>query len=80
MVDISYRLAEPIALQISLQVEGFTVLLGLSGSGKSTLLRAIAGLTAAEGSLTPACRPTAAGSATCPKATHFFPTCVPGKM
>ncbi|MCE5420759.1 MAG: ABC transporter ATP-binding protein [Acidithiobacillus sp.] len=49
MVDISYRLAEPIALQISLQVEGFTVLLGLSGSGKSTLLRAIAGLTAAEG-------------------------------
>jgi len=49
MVDIHYRLTQPIALEISLRVEGFTVLLGLSGAGKSSLLRAIAGLLPAQG-------------------------------
>jgi len=48
-MDIRYSLAEPIALEISLRVEGFTVLLGLSGSGKTSLLRAIAGLLPAQG-------------------------------
>lgn len=49
MVDIHYRLTQPIPLEISLRVEGFTVLLGLSGAGKSSLLRAIAGLVPAQG-------------------------------
>ncbi len=46
---IDYRLERPIALDVRLEVHGFTVLLGLSGEGKSTLLRAIAGLLPATG-------------------------------
>ncbi len=38
----------PLALDISLQVRGFTVLLGVSGAGKTSLLKAIAGLVSAE--------------------------------
>jgi ABC-type Fe3+/spermidine/putrescine transport system ATPase subunit len=39
---------QPLALDISLQVHGFTVLLGVSGVGKSSLLKAIAGLLPAQ--------------------------------
>ncbi|MHB1532795.1 ABC transporter ATP-binding protein [Acidithiobacillus sp.] len=48
-MDIHYRLERPVAMDVHLQVEGFTVLLGLSGEGKSTLLKAIAGLLPASG-------------------------------
>lgn len=46
---IDYRIAQPIELSASFDVEGFTVLLGASGEGKSLLLRALAGLQAAQG-------------------------------
>ncbi|HEU0196292.1 MAG TPA: ABC transporter ATP-binding protein [Nevskiaceae bacterium] len=39
----------PLALDADLEVDGFTVLLGLSGSGKTSLLKAIAGLLPAIG-------------------------------
>jgi len=48
-MDIHYRLERPVAMDVHLQVEGFTVLLGLSGEGKSILLKAIAGLLPASG-------------------------------
>lgn len=41
---IDYRLQRPLALDVTLEVAGFTVLLGLSGAGKTTLLKALAGL------------------------------------
>ncbi|WP_227485233.1 MULTISPECIES: ABC transporter ATP-binding protein [unclassified Acidithiobacillus] len=43
-LHIRCRMQQPLALDISLQVRGFTVLLGVSGVGKSSLLKAIAGL------------------------------------
>jgi molybdate/tungstate transport system ATP-binding protein len=46
---IDYTIREPISLEASFDVEGFTVLLGASGEGKSLLLRAIAGLIPARG-------------------------------
>ncbi|GEM86920.1 ABC transporter ATP-binding protein [Meiothermus granaticius] len=48
-MEISYRIHHPIALELNLTVQGFTVLLGMSGVGKSTLLKALAGLLPAEG-------------------------------
>jgi molybdate/tungstate transport system ATP-binding protein len=48
-MHINYTIEQPIALQASFDVEGFTVLLGASGEGKSMLLRAIAGLISAKG-------------------------------
>ena len=50
MVDVHYRLAAPIALDVGFEVRGFTALLGFSGSGKTSLLKALAGLLPAEGS------------------------------
>ncbi len=49
-VTVKYRLSRPVPLDISLEICGLTVLLGISGSGKSTLLRALAGLVPAQGS------------------------------
>lgn len=49
-MHIEYRVKGPISLEISLEVDRFTVLLGLSGSGKTTLLKAVAGLIAGDGS------------------------------
>lgn len=46
---IDYRVERPVRLQVSFEVEGFTILLGQSGAGKTTLLRAIAGLLPARG-------------------------------
>ncbi len=48
-MHIEYRVHRPVPLKISLEVDRFTVLLGLSGCGKTTLLRALAGLVPAEG-------------------------------
>ena len=44
MMRVAYRLQSPITLNVELDIEGFTVMLGLSGAGKTTLLKAIAGL------------------------------------
>lgn len=49
-MEVAYRVLKPVFLEVRIQVEGFTVLLGKSGAGKTTLLRAIAGLIPAEGS------------------------------
>ena len=46
---IHYRLQQPLALDATLDLHGFTVLFGRSGSGKSSLLKAIAGLLQAQG-------------------------------
>lgn len=51
MIDLHYRTTQPVTLDVSLSIEGFTVLLGQSGEGKTTLLKAIAGLLPAEGTL-----------------------------
>jgi ABC-type Fe3+/spermidine/putrescine transport system ATPase subunit len=48
-MDIDCRINAPIDLDVSLSVQGFTVLLGASGSGKSSLFRAIAGLSPSSG-------------------------------
>lgn len=48
-MEISYRVCHPVQLELSLTVQGFTVLLGESGVGKTTLLKALAGLLPAEG-------------------------------
>jgi ABC-type Fe3+/spermidine/putrescine transport system ATPase subunit len=50
MIRVEYRIQRPIALEAALEIEGFTVLLGVSGAGKTTLLRALAGLIDASGS------------------------------
>ena len=60
-MQISACLTRPLALNIEIAVEGFTVLLGRSGAGKTTLLKALAGLvpgqTAPFGNLAPGQRP-----------------------
>jgi ABC-type Fe3+/spermidine/putrescine transport system ATPase subunit len=50
MMRVEYRIKQPLALDIELEIEGFTVLLGSSGAGKTTLLKALAGLLPASGS------------------------------
>jgi ABC-type Fe3+/spermidine/putrescine transport system ATPase subunit len=50
MMRVVYRIDRPIAITAQLEIEGFTVLLGVSGAGKTTFLRAIAGLAPAAGS------------------------------
>lgn len=49
-MEIAYRLTRPLALDVTLDIRGLTVLLGASGAGKTSLLRAIAGLIPASGS------------------------------
>jgi molybdate transport system ATP-binding protein len=49
LVEIRYTLEHPVRLEIALQVQGFTVLLGESGVGKTSLLKALAGLLPARG-------------------------------
>jgi ABC-type Fe3+/spermidine/putrescine transport system ATPase subunit len=44
MMRVIYNVQRPITLNVALDIEGFTVMLGLSGAGKTTLLKAIAGL------------------------------------
>ncbi|HUW54235.1 MAG TPA: ABC transporter ATP-binding protein [Rhodanobacter sp.] len=46
---LHYRLQHPVRLDVSLRLDGFTVLYGQSGSGKTSLLKAIAGLLPAVG-------------------------------
>ncbi|OBS08614.1 ABC transporter ATP-binding protein [Acidihalobacter prosperus] len=46
---LDYRIEAPVALDVSLELTGFCVLLGLSGAGKSTLLKAVAGLLPGQG-------------------------------
>lgn len=49
-MKICYQIRQPVRLNIDLQVEGLTVLMGPNGIGKTTLLKAIAGLIPAIGS------------------------------
>lgn len=44
VLDLRCQMTQPVALDLRLQVRGFTVLLGVSGAGKTSLLQAIAGL------------------------------------
>lgn len=48
-MKISCSMQSPLALDVELQLNGFTALLGASGSGKTSLLKAIAGLLPADG-------------------------------
>lgn len=48
-MEIHYQLEHPVRLQVSLEVRGFTVLLGESGVGKTSILKALAGLLRASG-------------------------------
>lgn len=43
-MQVSCRMQAPLQLDVELQLNGFTALLGASGSGKTSLLKAIAGL------------------------------------
>lgn len=49
MARLHYRLRDPVALNVGVELTGFTLLLGRSGSGKTSLLKAIAGLLLAQG-------------------------------
>jgi ABC-type spermidine/putrescine transport systems, ATPase components len=46
---IQYQLRQPVDLQVDLEMEGFTVLVGQSGEGKTSLLKALAGILPASG-------------------------------
>ena len=48
-MEIRYQLEHPIRLEVNLDIEGFTVLLGESGVGKTSILKALAGLLPAAG-------------------------------
>lgn len=47
-MQLSCRMQKPLALDVTLDLDGFTALLGASGSGKTSLLKAIAGLLPAQ--------------------------------
>jgi ABC-type Fe3+/spermidine/putrescine transport system ATPase subunit len=38
MMRVAYKVERPITLNVALDIEGLTVMLGLSGAGKTTLL------------------------------------------
>lgn len=50
-MNIHYTIAHPVTLDVTLDIVGFTALLGRSGEGKSTLLKSIAALIPAQGTL-----------------------------
>jgi ABC-type Fe3+/spermidine/putrescine transport system ATPase subunit len=73
MICVNYRIKRPIALEASLEIEGFTVLLGVSGEGKTTLLRALAGLVDASGSPYPGLPPQRRPIGYMPQGYGLFP-------
>lgn len=72
-MKIRCRIAHPLPLDATLEVGGFTALLGVSGSGKTSLLKAIAGLLPAEGTPWPGLPPQARPVGYLPQGYALFP-------
>lgn len=72
-IKINYVLQNPVALEASFAVKGFTVLLGRSGVGKTSLLRALAGLLPATGTPWGGVLPEARAVGYLPQEAMLFP-------